>query len=121
VGIDPTADKFRRYYRRDIEIIPDFFSAERVRRYLSGRKAKVITSIAMFYDVEFPLDFMRQVAGLLDNEGVWILEQSYLPAMLQKNAYDTVCHEHLEYYSLRQIKWMTDRAGLKVINIEFNE
>jgi hypothetical protein len=117
IGIDPTAAKFRRYYRRDINCIADFFSADKV----YGKKAKAVTSIAMFYDVESPLDFMKQVYDILDDQGVWVLEQSYLPSMLKKNAYDTICHEHLEYYSLHQIKWMTDRAGFKIIDITFNE
>jgi hypothetical protein len=74
----------------------------------------------MFYDLERPADFMRQVMDLLDEDGIWVLEQSYLPAMLETNSYDTVCHEHLEYYALAQIKWMADRAGAKIVDVEFN-
>mgnify|MGYP000323583658 FL=1 len=75
----------------------------------------------MFYDLEDPMEFMRSVHELLDKEGVWVFEQSYMPTMLKENAFDTVCHEHLEYYGLQQIKWMTDRVGLRIIDIEFNE
>ena len=84
-------------------------------------KAKIITSIAMFYDLEDPLHFMRQIESILADDGIWHFEQSYMPFMLQANAYDTICHEHLEYYALKQIKWMTDRVGLKIINVEFNQ
>jgi hypothetical protein len=52
---------------------------------------------------------------------VWHFEQSYMPAMLRVNAYDTICHEHLEYYGLSQIKWMADRAGLKILDVEIND
>lgn len=120
IGIDPTAGKFRRYYRSGIQPLADFFSADQVRPHLGGKKAKVITSIAMFYDVESPLDFMRQVKDVLDDNGIWVLEQSYLPLMLKQNAYDTICHEHLEYYRLKQIQWMAGRVGLKIIDVEFN-
>ncbi len=120
VGIDPTANKFKEYYPKYIELIPDFFSAESIKRCFGNRKAKVVTSIAMFYDLESPIDFMRQVYEILDDEGIWAFEQSYLPAMLEMNAYDTICHEHLEYYRLKQIKWVTDKVGFKIINIELN-
>jgi NDP-4-keto-2,6-dideoxyhexose 3-C-methyltransferase len=121
VGIDPTAKKFREFYPSHIQLIPDFFAADTVQRHLPGRKATVITSFSMFYDLEEPLTFMKEVAEVLDDEGVWVLEQSYMPTMLLNNSYDTVCHEHLEYYGLKQIKWMTDRAGLKIIDVEFND
>ena len=78
-----------------------------------GKKAKIITSFSMFYDLEDPTDFMRQVYDVLADEGVWVFEQSYMPTMLETNSYDTVCHEHLEFYTLRQIKWMTDRVGFQ--------
>lgn len=120
VGFDPTGEKFRQFYPPHIQLIPDFFSASRFRREFGQRKAKVITSIAMFYDLEAPLEFMRQVAEILGDDGIWVFEQSYLPSMLAMNSYDTVCHEHLEYYGLRQVRYMTDRAGLKIRDVELN-
>ena len=120
VGIDPTADKFREYYSSQVQVVPEFFSAKRVRDHFGSRKAKVITSIAMFYDLEDPLDFMRQVYEVLADDGVWVFEQSYMPTMLDVNAYDTICHEHLEYYRLKQIQWMVQRVGFKVLDVEFN-
>ena len=121
VGIDPTGTKFKQFYPPHIQLIPDFFSADSFRKQLGPRQAKIITSIAMFYDLAAPLDFMRQVHQVLAEDGVWVFEQSYMPAMLEANAYDTVCHEHLEYYSLRQIIWLTDLAGFKIIAVELNE
>jgi NDP-4-keto-2,6-dideoxyhexose 3-C-methyltransferase len=121
VGLDPTGVKFREFYRPDIELIPDFFSANLIAKAYPGRKAKVVTSFSMFYDLEQPIEFMREVAEVLDDEGIWVFEQSYMPTMLERDAYDTVCHEHLEYYGLSQIQWMTDRAGLKILDVEFND
>jgi hypothetical protein len=120
VGIDPTGEKFRQFYPPHIQLIPDFFSASQFRREFGQRKAQVITSIAMFYDLEAPLEFMRQVAEILAEGGIWVFEQSYLPSMLNMNSYDTICHEHLEYYSLRQIRYMAGRAGLKILDVELN-
>ena len=99
----------------------DFFSAEKFRAIFAERKAKIVTSIAMFYDLDRPLDFMRQVASVLADDGVWHFEQSYLPAMLAAGSYDTACHEHLEYYALRQIKYMADRTGLKILDVKLND
>lgn len=120
VGVDPTGKKFIKYYPDSIHLIPNFFSAQAIRNIFGRKKAKVITSIAMFYDLESPIDFMSQINEVLSDDGIWIFEQSYLPRMLKMNAYDTVCHEHLEYYSLKQIKWMTDRIGFKIIDVEIN-
>jgi hypothetical protein len=121
IGIDPTAAKWRRSYRGDAVVVPELFSAERVRAVLGQKPLRVITSLAMFYDLEDPQSFVNQIAGLLSEDGIWHLEQSYLPAMLSANAYDTICHEHLEYYALRQIGVLAGRAGLKLIDVELND
>jgi len=121
VGIDPTGIKFRKYYPSHIQLIPDFFSSSLVNDHFPDKKAKIITSFSMFYDLEDPIDFMQQVYEVLADEGIWVFEQSYMPTMLETNSYDTVCHEHLEFYTLRQIKWMTDRVGFKIIDVEFNK
>lgn len=121
VGIDPTAEKFERFYPPKVTLIPEFFCAERVYEHLGKRRAAIVTSLAMFYDLEEPLAFMRQVSDILDRNGIWASEQSYMPAMVKNGAFDTVCHEHLEYYALDQIKWMADRSGLKLIDVEFND
>ncbi len=120
VGIDPSARKFAKYYRDDIELIVDFFSAATFRRFFGERKAKIVSSIAMFYDLEQPQTFVGDVASILADDGVWHLEQSYLPSMLRGNSYDTVCHEHIEYYTLQQLDWMVRRAGLRIIDVELN-
>lgn len=121
VGMDPTGTKFSRYYPPHVRLIPDFFNADTFTKHFPGRKAKIVTSIAMFYDLEDPQDFMAQIHQILADDGIWVFEQSYCPVMLAVNAYDTVCHEHVSYYSLRQIKWMADRAGFKILDVEFND
>ena len=121
VGVDPTGVKFHSYYPPHIQLIPDFFSAALVKARFPGQKAKVVTSFSMFYDLEDPMGFMRQVYDVLADDGIWVFEQSYMPTMLATNSYDTVCHEHLEFYALRQIKWMTDRVGFEIVDVEFND
>jgi NDP-4-keto-2,6-dideoxyhexose 3-C-methyltransferase len=118
VGIDPTG--FKQYYPDHISLLPHFFSAEIFKKNFPNQKAKVVTSIAMFYDLDVPLDFVKNIEEILTDDGIWVTEQSYLPAMLAVNSYDTICHEHLEYYTLKQIKLLADKAGLKIIDVEFN-
>lgn len=120
LGIDPTAAKFKDFYPEHIDYAPEFFSSKAVKEN-TDKKAKVITSIAMFYDLENPLDFIEQIKEALADDGIWLFEQSYMPAMIDVLAYDTICHEHLEYYALKQIKWMTDKAGMKIIDVDFNK
>lgn len=121
VGIDPTGLKFSNYYPQTIRLISEFFSADTVAKALVGRKAKVITSFSMFYDLEDPIAFAKEIAGALADDGVWIFEQSYLPAMLLTNSFDTICHEHLEFYALKQIVWIAKKSGLKVLDVELNQ
>ena len=121
VGVDPTGIKFHQYYPSHIQLIPDFFTSALVNARFPGQKAKVVTSFSMFYDLEDPMGFMQQVYDVLADDGIWVFEQSYMPTMLDTNSYDTVCHEHLEFYALRQIKWMADRVGFKILDVEFND
>lgn len=121
VGVDPTGEKWREYYPDDIDLIPDFFSKAVFSERYGDRQAKIVTSIAMFYDLPDPLGFMTEVRDILAADGVWMIEMSYLLPLLQTPAYDAICHEHLEYYSLRQIEWMADRAGLTVTSAEITD
>jgi hypothetical protein len=121
VGIDPTGAKFAAHYPPHIALIPEFFSAAALRARYPGRRTKVVTSFAMFYDLEDPIAFMREVHSILADDGIWVLEQSYMPTMLETNSYDTVCHEHLEFYGLRQIQWMAERVGFRIVDVELND
>lgn len=121
IGIDPTSAKFRQYYPPDVSIVTSLFSEASFRSVAGDRRAAVITSFAMFYDLEDPIAFMRDIHHCLADDGVWVFEQSYLPLMLERNAYDTICHEHIEYYSLSIIDWMTRKAGFKIIDVELND
>jgi hypothetical protein len=117
VGVDPTGKKFKKYYPDHIKLIPEFFTALKFK----GEKAKLITSFSMFYDLAEPLEFMKEVHDILDDDGVWVMEQSYLPLMIKNNAYDCICHEHQEYYCLSQIKYMAFRVGLNILDVSFND
>lgn len=121
VGIDPTGIKFKKYYPDYIKLIPDFFSEKVVKNNFGDKKAKIVTSIAMFYDLESPITFMQDIYNILDDEGIWHFEQSYMPFMIENISYDTICHEHLEYYGLQQIYWMTEKVGFQIENVEFNK
>ena len=121
IGIDPTAGRFQHHYPDGVNIIPEFFSAAAISPYLGDRKARAVTSIAMFYDLEQPLEFVREVRDILADDGVWMFEQSYLPAMVAANAYDTICHEHLEYYTVERVRALLELYGLKIIGLEFND
>ena len=115
-GCDPTIKKFKKYYRKDIIKIPDFFSASKFKI-----KFDLITSVAMFYDLIDPLDFAKDINNILKDDGIWHIELSYMPSMLKNISYDTICHEHLEYYSLKSLKFLLDKANLKIIDLSFNQ
>lgn len=119
IGIDPTSKKFREFYKDGIVIVSDFFDAD-VFKSNSKNKAKIVTSIAMFYDLEDPSLFVRDIYDILDDDGVWHFEQSYLPSMINSNSYDTICHEHIEYYSLGVINSLLENNDLKIIDVAMN-
>ncbi len=104
-----------------ITYIRDYFSAQPFQMRFPGKRAKIVTSIAMFYDLEDPNTFVADVAAILHPDGLWVLEVAYLPKTLEKNSFDTICHEHLEYYSLGTIEALLRRHGLAVADVEENE
>ena len=120
IGIDPVAKKYLERYPKDAKVVTEFFSKE---SYFSvaSNKAKIVTSISMFYDLEDPVGFAKSIASVLSEDGVWVFEQSYLPAMLRTNSYDTICQEHVEYYSLAAIKHILQQAGMTIIDASQNE
>ena len=121
VGIDPTGNKFKEYYTDDIFLIPTFFSASAFKKEFDIDKAKIITSIAMFYDLESPATFVKDIEQCLANDGIWHFEQSYMPSMLRTNAYDTICHEHLEFYSLNVVNNLLESCGMRIIDVQVND
>lgn len=121
VGIDPTGKQFQEYYPSDVKLIVDFFSAKTYKEHFGDKKVQCVTTISMFYDLPDPLAFVHDVASILSDDGVWIMEQSYMPTMLSRNSFDTICHEHLEYYTLKQIMYMCDKTKMKIIDVALND
>jgi SAM-dependent methyltransferase len=113
-GIDPS--DVTREVTEGITVIQGLFPSAELSQRLQDRYCDVITSIAMFYDLEDPIAFSRGIKDILDPAGVWIFEMSYMPLMLKMNSYDTICHEHLEYYSLAVVEYIMKRAGMKIFN-----
>lgn len=119
IGIDPTGAKFKEYYPEDVTLVPDFFTADNYRKS-TDKPAQIVTSIAMFYDLEDPISFARQIEEVLAPDGLWHFEQSYMPTMLRMCSYDTICHEHIEYYSLSAVETIVKAAGMKVVDVQMN-
>lgn len=117
VGFEPAENLAHEAARGSDRIVPDFFSA----RWVAGQQFRVITSIAMFYDLDDPNMFVADVANVLAPDGVWVIEMHYLPLVLARNAFDAICHEHLEYYSLASLEPLLHRHGLVVADVETTE
>ena len=107
------------YYNKNIYCISKLFdniAADTLQKKI--KKAKIVFSIAMFYDLQNPLQFCKNIKKLIGDDGIWVSEQSYCPLMLKKNSFDTICHEHLEYYTIESIKYIFRKVGLKIIEIK---
>lgn len=120
LGFDPS-DVARYAKAKGYDVVNDFFSAEALRQHRPDQKAKAVTSIAMFYDLEYPRKFVADVVDILAERGVWVMELHYLPMMLEANAFDAIVHEHLEYYSLAVIERLVGEEGLEVLAAELND
>ena len=123
VGCDPTGFQFMEFYKENsVSLVPTYFTRETLEKVL-GRpvRFKAVSSISMFYDLPDPVQFAKDIYDVLDDDGVWTLEQSYVATMLERNSIDTICHEHLEYYGVKQIKTIMDLAGFKIIGLSLNE
>jgi hypothetical protein len=120
LGFDPS-DVSRYAIEKGYDVVRDFYSHEHIRQRHVDRKARIITSIAMFYDLEYPCAFVEEVSRALADDGVWVIELHYLPAMLDMNQFDAIVHEHLEYYSLAVIERLLADAGLRAVRAEVND
>lgn len=120
LGIDPS-NVVAHARAAGLEVVNDFFSAAALRSAYPDQKPKVITSIAMFYDLENPHYFVDDIKSSLHEEGVWVLELSYLPTMLAMNSFDTICHEHLEYYALAPMERLFAEHDLEVVDVHLND
>jgi SAM-dependent methyltransferase len=117
-GIDPS--DVTQEIQGDVEVVQGIFPSEELVDRLQGEKCDIVTSIAMFYDLENPIRFTEGIKAILDPQGIWIFEMSYMPTMLSMTSYDTICHEHLEYYSLAVIEYILKQAGMRIFNASQN-
>ncbi len=121
VGFEP-AENLVPDARKGTDLIFNEFFGYRVFKQRFGEsKAKIITSIAMFYDLEAPNEFVSDVAKCLDSAGVWVIQQNYLVTMLEQNGFDNIGHEHLEYYSLDTLTKLLHGHGLEVFRVQTND
>ena len=109
-GVDPS-DVAQEIDKKFATVIQDIFPSTELLNCFHESKMDIITSIAMFYDLEDPIAFAKGIKNILAPEGIWIFEMSYMPMMLKMTSYDTICHEHLEFYSLAVIEYILNQSG----------
>lgn len=122
VGIDPADDSYLNESKNHAdEIIQDYFSKDVYFKTRFGKiKPKVITTIAMFYDLTEPEKFIQDVRSIIDDEGLWVVQMSYTPLMIKQLAFDNICHEHIYYYSLFNIKKLFESNGFRIVDCQLN-
>lgn len=118
-GVDPS--DIAKEIPAPVQVVSSTFPSPMARRVIGDRKFDVVTSIAMYYDLEDPTGFAREIRDMLAEGGIWVVEMSYMPLMLKQNAFDTICHEHLEYYSLAVLEKIAAAADLRIFRCELNE
>jgi SAM-dependent methyltransferase len=123
LGIDPAEDSFKNESSKIAdEVIQDFFTLQNFKKSkFKKKKAKVVTCIAMFYDLDEPVEFLKDVTKVLDDDGLFVLQMSYTPLMIKQLAFDNICHEHVYYWGLASIEKLLKKAGLKVVDCQLND
>jgi NDP-4-keto-2,6-dideoxyhexose 3-C-methyltransferase len=120
VGIDPAKNVVFSLDAKRCAHVRDYFSAQAYRG-VTKKPAKLVFSVAMFYHLADPVGFSRQVAECLADDGVWIIQMAYLPSMIATNMYDNIVHEHAGYYGTQHMKWVMEKAGLELFDVEVND
>ena len=123
VGIDPCDDSYKVEAEKHADlVIQDYFSAASFKQSKFGQqKAKVVTSIAVFYDLEKPELFINDVNEVMDDDGLWVMQLSYTPLMIKQMAFDNICHEHIFYYSLFNLKALLEKQGFQIVDCQLND
>ena len=121
VGFEPASNLVDEAKEGTDLIINNFFNSHEFMQHFPNERIKVITSIAMFYDLEDPNSFVSDIVNCLDQDGIWIIQMAYLIPMLELNAFDNIVHEHLEYWSLKSLKRLLEEHDLEIFDVELND
>ena len=119
-GIDPILEKYMDKYKSIDYKVSDFFSADKIRSKIK-KKFKIITALSVFYDTLNPNKFLKDIKKILSQEGVFLLEFADLASIVKYKMFDTICHEHLEYYSSKVILNLCKKNKLRVFDIKKND
>ena len=118
-GIDPSAKKLKKFYKKKINLLPSTF--QKGFSKISAKKFKLISAVAMFYDLEEPLKLVELIKIILSKNGIFHLEVAYLPEIVRTFSYDTFCQEHYEYYSLMSLQYIFKKSNMKIIDFGLND
>jgi SAM-dependent methyltransferase len=121
VGVDPLVNKYKKFYKKINYKISNFFKIKDIEKIKIKKKFKIISALSVFYDLRDPNKFIKEIKKILDDKGVFVLEHVDLYYIIKNNIFDTICHEHLVFYSSKIIIEMMKNNGLKVFNHEYNE
>ena len=121
VGFEPSKNVANEAKEKGYKVINNFFNAQNFKEEFGNKKAKVISAISMFYDLEDPNKFMKDIVEILDKDGLFVIQQNYVASMLKNNAFDNICHEHREYYSLYSLNNLLEKYGLEIFDVHLND
>ena len=120
VGVDPLVNKYIKYYKKINFKISNFFNLYDIKKLKLKKKFKIITALSVFYDLKDPNKFIREIKEILDDQGIFVLEHADLYCIIKHKIFDTICHEHLGFFSSKVIIDMVKKNKLKVFAHEYN-
>ena len=119
-GIDPLVSKYKKFYKNIDYKIADFFSINVIKKYKIKKKFKIITALSVFYDIDDPNKFLKEVSSILDDDGIFLLEYADLFSIIKNKMFDTICQEHITYYSTKVILKILNKNDLRIFDVNRN-
>ncbi|MAW17181.1 MAG: hypothetical protein CMJ01_01250 [Pelagibacteraceae bacterium] len=124
IGCEPANNLKTELKKNCNYMINNFWSKQELFKILNKKKLdkpKLITAIGMFYDLEDPNKFIKDAADSLDEKGIFVAQLMSLKSMIEKNDLGNICHEHIEFYSFKSIKYLFEKNGLEIFKVSNND
>lgn len=113
VGVDPAENLYERSSANH-RVYLDFFNTALAKQIDS--QFDIISMQNAFAHQYNPLEFLEAIALLMHNNSLLFLQTSQAN-MIVKNEFDTIYHEHVNFYNINSMHKLAERAGLYLINV----
>ena len=119
VGVEPAKNLRNLNKRKKIKINTLFFNYKNS-FFLKNKyqKFKLITANNVCAHIPDVDNFFKGVKNILDDNGIFVFEVSYLLDVINKLTFDTIYHEHMSYHAIRPLIKFAKKNNLQVFDFD---